>query len=248
MSSNQSANEKAWQDVIAEAQQGDKSARDSIVQENMGLVYMVAKRFADRGTDREELVQLGAIGLIKAVDKFDPAMGFSFSTYAVPMIMGEIRRFLRDDNMIHVSRRLKENARKIAIVRENIKKTKYREPTMAELEAQTGLSREELVAAMESAYTVESISQPVHGAKEDAHTLTIEDQLEDRESFESPVLNRIALTQAMDELEEWEAQLIRMRYMEEQTQTQVADELGMNQVAVSRLEKKILIKMRRKLA
>ena len=212
MSSNQSANEKAWQDVIAEAQQGDKSARDSIVQENMGLVYMVAKRFADRGTDREELVQLGAIGLIKAVDKFDPAMGFSFSTYAVPMIMGEIRRFLRDDNMIHVSRRLKENARKIAIVRENIKKTKYREPTMAELEAQTGLSREELVAAMESAYTVESISQPVHGAKEDAHTLTIEDQLEDKESFESPVLNRIALTQAMDELEEWEAQLIRMRY------------------------------------
>ena len=242
MSSNQSANEKAWQDVIAEAQQGDKSARDSIVQENMGLVYMVAKRFADRGTDREELVQLGAIGLIKAVDKFDPAMGFSFSTYAVPMIMGEIRRFLRDDNMIHVSRRLKENARKIAIVRENIKKTKYREPTMAELEAQTGLSREELVAAMES------VSQPVHGAKEDAHTLTIEDQLEDKESFESPVLNRIALTQAMDELEEWEAQLIRMRYMEEQTQTQVADELGMNQVAVSRLEKKILIKMRRKLA
>lgn len=119
---------------------------------------------------------------------------------------------------------------------------------MAELEAQTGLSREELVAAMESAYTVESISQPVHGAKEDAHTLTIEDQLEDKESFESPVLNRIALTQAMDELEEWEAQLIRMRYMEEQTQTQVADELGMNQVAVSRLEKKILIKMRRKLA
>lgn len=248
MSSNQSANEKAWQDVIAEAQQGDKSARDSIVQENMGLVYMVAKRFTDRGTDREELVQLGAIGLIKAVDKFDPAMGFSFSTYAVPMIMGEIRRFLRDDNMIHVSRRLKENARKIAIVRENIKKTKYREPTMAELEAQTGLSREELVAAMESAYTVESISQPVHGAKEDAHTLTIEDQLEDKESFESPVLNRIALTQAMDELEEWEAQLIRMRYMEEQTQTQIADELGMNQVAVSRLEKKILIKMRRKLA
>ena len=124
MSSNQSANEKAWQDVIAEAQQGDKSARDSIVQENMGLVYMVAKRFTDRGTDREELVQRGAIGLIKAVDKFDPAMGFSFSTYAVPMIMGEIRRFLRDDNMIHVSRRLKENARKIAIVRENIKKTK----------------------------------------------------------------------------------------------------------------------------
>ena len=178
----------------------------------------------------------------------DPAMGFSFSTYAVPMIMGEIRRFLRDDNMIHISRRLKENARKIAIVRENIKKTEYREPTMCELEAQTGLSREELVAAMESAYTVESISQPVHGVKEDAHTLTLEDQLEDKESFESPVLNRIALTQAMDELEEWEAQLIKMRYMEEQTQTQVADELGMNQVAVSRLEKKILIKMRRKLA
>ena len=113
MSSSLSAKEESWQEIIEKAQQGDKAARDGLVQENMGLVYMVAKRFADRGVEMEELVQLGAIGLIKAVDKFDPKMGYSFSTYAVPLIMGEIRRFLRDDNMIHVSRQLKDYARKI---------------------------------------------------------------------------------------------------------------------------------------
>ena len=226
-----------------------KSARsEQLVTENINLIYLVMKRFRNRGIENDDLFQIGAVGLMKAAERFDEGRGYTFSTYAVPMIIGEIQRFLRDDGMVHISRKIQEDARKIAIVRENIKKTEYREPTMCELEAQTGLSREELVAAMESAYTVESISQPVHGVKEDAHTLTLEDQLEDKESFESPVLNRIALTQAMDELEEWEAQLIKMRYMEEQTQTQVADELGMNQVAVSRLEKKILIKMRRKLA
>lgn len=248
MSSSISAKEKNWQTVIAEAQQGDKAARDSIVQENMGLVYMVAKRFADRGVEREELTQIGAIGLIKAVDKFDPAMGYTFSTYAVPLIMGEIRRFLRDDNMIHVSRQLKEHARKIAIIREQFKKTENREPTMDELAERTGLTREDMVASMESVYEVESISTPVRGAGEDPHALTLEDQLEDKIHFEIPMVNRIALSQVMDELEEREARLIHLRYIEEQTQTQVAHALGMNQVAVSRLEKKILIKMRRKLA
>ena len=230
------------------AQQGDKAARNRLVQENMGLVYMVAKRFTDRGVDSEELVQIGAIGLIKAVDKFDPGMGFTFSTYAVPLIMGEIRRFLRDNNVIHVSRRLKEHARKIAIIRENIKKSENREPTIEELCEQTGLTREDLVSAIESVYEVESISQSVGGAGDEARALTIEEQLEDQVHFEVPVLDRIVLTQIMEELEEREAQLIRLRYVEEQTQSQVAQELGMNQVAVSRLEKKILIKLRRKLA
>lgn len=248
MSSSISAKEKNWQTVITEAQQGDKAARDRVVQENMGLVYMVTKRFADRGVEREELAQIGAIGLIKAVDKFDPAMGYTFSTYAVPLIMGEIRRFLRDDNMIHVSRQLKEHARKIAIIREQFKKTENREPTMDELAERTGLTREDLVASMESVYEVESISKPVRDTGEDSHALTIEDQLEDKIHFEAPMVNRIALSQVMDELEEREARLIHLRYIEEQTQTQVAHALGMNQVAVSRLEKKILIKMRRKLA
>lgn len=248
MSSSISAKEKNWRTVIEEAQQGDKAARDSIVQENMGLVYMVAKRFADRGVEREELTQIGVIGLIKAVDKFDPAMGYTFSTYAVPLIMGEIRRFLRDDSMIHVSRQLKEHARKIAIIREQIKKTENREPTIDELVERTGVSREELVASMESVYEVESISKPVCGVGEDSHVLTIEDQLEDKVHFEVSMVNRIALSQVLEELEEQEANLIRLRYIEEQTQTQVAHALGMNQVAVSRLEKKILIKMRRKLA
>lgn len=247
MNSNASAKEKNWQAAIDRAQNGDKGARDEIVQDNMGLVYMVAKRFADRGVDMEELVQIGAIGLIKAVDKFEPKMGYSFSTYAVPLIMGEIRRFLRDDNMIHISRKLKEDARKIAIIREKIKKTENREPTIEELCDSTGLKREDLVAAMESAYEVESISKPLHGTEEDVHTLTIEDQLEDSSYFEAPVLNRIALHQVMQELEEQEVRLIRLRYIEEQTQIQVARTLGMNQVAVSRMEKKILQKLRRRL-
>lgn len=247
MKSKEYANEENWRKAIEEAQKGDRKIRDALVSENMGLVYMVAKRFQGRGVEEEELTQIGAIGLIKAIDKFDPKLPYSFSTYAVPMIMGEIRRFLRDDNMIHISRQVKENARKIAIVKEKMKKTENKDPTLAELQRETGLSYEDLVVAMESSVGVESISKPVTG-EENAGALTIADQLEDKKHFEGPILNRIALQQVMDELDEGEVRLISLRYMQNHTQSEVAQILGTNQVAVSRQERRILGKLRKKLA
>ena len=240
MKSKEYANEENWRKAIEEAQKGDRKIRDALVSENMGLVYMVAKRFQGRGVEEEELTQIGAIGLIKAIDKFDPKLPYSFSTYAVPMIMGEIRRFLRDDNMIHISRQVKENARKIAIVKEKMKKTENKD-------RETGLSYEDLVVAMESSVGVESISKPVAG-EDSAGTLTIADQLEDKKPFEGPILNRIALQQVMDELDEGEVRLISLRYMQNHTQAEVAQILGTNQVAVSRQERHILGKLRKKLA
>lgn len=246
MKSNEYANEENWRKAIEEAQKGDRKIRDALVSENMGLVYMVAKRFQGRGVEEEELTQIGAIGLIKAIDKFDPELPYTFSTYAVPMIMGEIRRFLRDDNMIHISRQVKENARKIAIVKEKMKKIENKDPTLEELQRETGLSYEDLVVAMESSVGVESISKPVAG-EDSAGALTIADQLEDKKTFEGPILNRIALHQVMDELDEGEVRLISLRYMQNHTQAEVAQILGTNQVAVSRQERRILGKLRKKL-
>ena len=246
MKSNEYANEENWRKAIEEAQKGDRKIRDALVSENMGLVYMVAKRFQGRGVEEEELTQIGAIGLIKAIDKFDPELPYTFSTYAVPMIMGEIRRFLRDDNMIHISRQVKENARKIAIVKEKMKKTENKDPTLEELQRETGLSYEDLVVAMESSVGVESISKPVAG-EDSVGALTIADQLEDKKPFEGPILNRIALQQVMDELDEGEVRLISLRYMQNHTQAEVAQILGTNQVAVSRQERRILGKLRKKL-
>lgn len=246
MKSNEYANEENWRKAIEEAQKGDRKIRDALVSENMGLVYMVAKRFQGRGVEEEELTQIGAIGLIKAIDKFDPELPYTFSTYAVPMIMGEIRRFLRDDNMIHISRQVKENARKIAIVKEKMKKIENKDPTLEELQRETGLSYEDLVVAMESSVGVESISKPVAG-EDSVGALTIADQLEDKKPFEGPILNRIALQQVMDELDEGEVRLISLRYMQNHTQAEVAQILGTNQVAVSRQERRILGKLRKKL-
>lgn len=211
----------------------------------MGLVYMVARRFEGRGTDREELVQIGAIGLIKAIDKFDPALPYSFSTYAVPLIIGEIRRFLRDDGMIHISRSVKENARKIAIVREKLKKTENKDPTLEELRELTGLEYEEIVTAMEATSEVDSIYRPLAG--EDGDSLILGEKLADEKQFETPIVNSIALQQVMDTLEENENRLINLRYMQNRTQAETARILGTNQVAVSRMERKILTKLRQRL-
>ena len=219
--------------------------RSWLVTENMGLVYMVTKRFEGRGTDREELVQIGAIGLIKAIDKFDPQLPYSFSTYAVPLIIGEIRRFLRDDGMIHISRSVKENAGKIALIREKLKKTENKEPTLEELRELTGLGYEEIVTAMEATSEVDSIFRPIGG--EEGDSLTLGEKLADEKQFETPIVNSIALQQVMETLEEEENKLIQLRYMQNRTQTETAKLLGTNQVAVSRMERKILTKLRQRL-
>lgn len=243
MTSNLLTKEEAWRESIQKAQAGDKTERDYLVTANMGLVYMVLKRFANRGQEQEDLFQIGIIGLMKAIDKFDISRDFSFSTYAVPMIIGEIRRFLRDDGIIHVSRQVKDNARRIAIVKEELKKSQNTDPTMEDLVIATGLSTDEILMAIEATTEVESIYQPV-GNQSDGSKLLLADQLEDQQTGEADLIDRITVSQMLSTLETRERRLIELRYLEGKTQTESAKELGMNQVAVSRLEKKILLFLR----
>lgn len=243
MTSNLVTKEETWRESIQKAQSGDKKERDYLVTANTGLVYMVLKRFSNRGYEQEDLFQIGVIGLMKAIDKFDTTRDFSFSTYAVPMIIGEIRRFLRDDGIIHVSRQVKDNARRIAIVKEELKKTQNADPTIEDLVETTGLTVEEILVAMEATTEVESIYQPV-GNQSDGSKLLLADQLEDQQTGEVDLINRITVNQMLNTLGSRERRLIELRYLEGKTQTESAKVLGMNQVAVSRLEKKILLFLR----
>ena len=240
--------ENAWRDAFKKAKDGDVSERNRLIEENVGLVYMVLKRFGGRGYDMEELFQVGSIGLLKAVERFDADRELAFSTYAVPLIIGEIRRFLRDDGMLHISRQIKENARKIAIVREQWKKSENREPTIEEIEKELGIDREAVIMAIGSTSAVESIYQPIAGetGANFGGELTVEEQLADKKNDQEEVLNRLAVQQLMEELDEQARNLIRLRYLQGMTQMQAAKCLGINQVAVSRLEKKILLQLRKK--
>lgn len=246
MSSSSLTKEESWRIAIQKAQGGDKAERDALVTDNVGLIYMVLKRFNNRGYEKEDLFQIGVIGLLKAIDKFDLSRELSFSTYAVPMIIGEIRRFMRDDGMIHVSRQVKDNARKIAIVKEELKKMNNCDPTLAELEKETGLTSDEILMAMEATSEVESIYQPI-GSGTDGNQMVLADQLEDSEKKEIELINHITVVQLLDSLEAKDRKLIELRYMEGKTQSESAKELGMNQVAVSRMEKKILLSLRKQL-
>ena len=192
------------------------------------------------------MFQIGVIGLLKAIDKFDLNRELSFSTYAVPMIIGEIKRFLRDDGMIHVSRQIKDNARKIAAVKEEFKKVYNCEPTMEDLVSRTGLETDDILMAIEATTEIESIYQPIHSGKDGAQMI-LADQLEDANRNETDLINHITVIQLLENLDERERRLIELRYMEGKTQSESAEVLGMNQVAVSRLEKRILINLRRHL-
>ena len=228
--------------LIRQVHEGDKAARDELVKENMGLVYTVAQRFLGRGCDRDDLVQIGSIGLIKAIDRFDCSFDVRFSTYAVPLIAGEIRRFLRDDGMIRVSRALKESASKAYSAREQLEKKNGREPTMEELAKEVGSSAEELVMAMEAVSDVESLSQTIYSR--DGSPVLLGDRLPDEQDQTEALLNRILLRQLLGLLDSEEQHIIHLRYFEDCTQMQVAAALGMTQVQVSRAEKRILRKLR----
>ncbi len=237
-------------ELIKRAQEGDKSALDQMISENLGLVHSIVRRFEHRGCDREELFQTGCIGLIKAIENFDLSLQLAFSTYAVPMIMGEIRRFLRDDGMVKVSRTLKENGYKISKARELLVSELGREPSLLEIEALTELTKEEIVMAMEANREVESIYQPVAGT--DGDEILLVDQLGNTSGiYEEPekeaVLNEILVAQLMELLDEREQRLIKLRYFENKTQCEVAKIMDMSQVQVSRLERKILLRLREKL-
>ena len=224
---------------------GDKEARDRLVMENAGLVWSIVKRFAGRGTEVEDLFQIGNIGLMKAIDRFDTELGVRFSTYAVPMILGEIRRFLRDDGMIKVSRPLKELAGKVGAAREKLEADLGREPTVEELAKSVGASREEVAASMEAGARVGSIYEPFDPG--DGTGGCLADKIAEKTSENDRVLDRIVLSELLSDLGEREQQLIKLRYFENQTQTAIASRLGISQVLVSRLEKKILREMRERM-
>lgn len=229
-------------ELIKMARSGDKLARDQVIQNNMGLVYSIVSRYTGRGYDQEELIQIGAIGLIKAVDKFDLTFEVKFSTYAVPLISGEIKRFLRDDGMVKVSRSIKENGWKIKRAADRLSQELNREPSITELAAATEIPAEDIVIALEANSEVESIHKPI--CFSDGKEVLLEEKLQEKSDWNEHLLNRMVVEQLMVLLDDREKELIRMRYYENRPQREVAERMGISQVQVSRLEKKILHRMR----
>lgn len=226
----------AW---IEQARQGDKAACDRVVEANLGLVHSVVKKFLNRGCDPEDLFQIGCIGLIKAVNKFDTTFGVQFSTYAVPMIAGEIKRFLRDDGIVKVSRSLKELAGKAQVMREALRARTGEEPTIYELAEELEVDAEELVMALDASAAPQSLYAPA--GEEDSRVLM--DRIADEEDTVG-IVDKLALTELIGRLSPRERQIIVMRYYQQKTQSEIASVLHISQVQVSRLEKKILARMR----
>ena len=220
-------------ELIRRSQDGDKEARETLIQENMGLVHHVVRRFLGRGAEAEDLTQIGAIGLMKAIERFDLSYEVRFSTYAVPMIAGEIRRFLRDDSIIKVSRSLKELAVKAARLREELLMEQGEEPGL-----------EELAQAYDSCSEVESLHKIIYQG--DGEGVSLMDRVEEKKDEQEAMLTRMLVRQLLDTLEPKERRLILLRFFCDKTQAQVAGELGMTQVQVSRLEKKILTALKKR--
>lgn len=229
-------------ELIRKAQLGDAAARDKIVEDNIGLVWSIVKRFRNRGYEIEDLFQIGSIGLIKSIDKFEIKYDVKFSTYAVPMIMGEIKRFMRDDGMIKVSRSLKEIGLKARIMKEKLMKKTEREPTVQELANEMEIEVEELVLALEANSDIESLQSVIHEGE--GNPITLIDKIESDSNHESKMIDKIALNQVIESLNPKEKQIILMRYFKDKTQTEIANIIGISQVQVSRIEKKILKSMR----
>lgn len=230
---------------IKRAHQGDKAARETLVLNNLGLVWSIVRRFSGRGCEMEDLFQIGSIGLLKAIDKFDPSYEVRFSTYAVPMIAGEIKRFLRDDGMIKVSRSIKEQNQRLRAAREALCTALGREPTLEELSRRVGVSCEEAAASMAADSPIESLSAPV--AAGDETGLLLQDRIAGEEAEDDLLVNRILLGELLKMLDGRQREIIVRRYFYNQTQTQIAAQLGISQVQVSRIERKILGQMRAKL-
>ena len=249
--------------LIERSQAGDKEARERLIEENLGLVRHIVKRFVGRGYDMEDLFQIGCIGLIKAIDKFDLHYEVRFSTYAVPMIQGEIKRFLRDDGMVKVSRTLKESGWKVKQAAERLLQEYGREATLQELSEATGLSVEDIVLAMDANVEVESIYKSVF--QSDGNEIYLVDQVVGGNSSvnysgvgqtasdgsgvwgdteKEKVLNHMLLEQLLGRLNDKERELICMRYFQDKTQVEVAKHMGISQVQVSRMEKRILLQLR----
>lgn len=229
--------------LLAKAHAGDGEARELLIEKNLGLVHAVVGRFLGRGQEREDLFQIGVIGLMKAIDRFDLSFEVKFSTYAVPLITGEIKRFFRDDGPVKISRGIKEQAYKVQRARETLQGRLGAEPTLMELVAETGLTLDEVIVAMEASGPVESLYAPAYGEEKESGYLV--DTIKSTDNGEEKMLNHMLVGSLLDTLDDKERAIIVHRYYENKTQTQVAQMLGMSQVQVSRMEKKLLLHMRK---
>lgn len=233
-------------ELILMAQEGDKEAKEKLVKHNIGLVKSVLRGFSNRGYDMEDLFQIGSIGLLKAIDKFDPSFDVKFSTYAVPMISGEIKRFLRDDGMIKVSRSLKQTANRVKYAQENLSKILGREPTIQEISDELNVEKEDIVMALESSYQLDYLYDVVH--QDDGNPLKVIDKISLDENSEDEIIDNIVLKEVLSHLKERDRKVIILRYFKDKTQVEVAELLGISQVQVSRIEKRIIEEIKNKLA
>ena len=229
-------------ELLMKAQAGDKEAREQLVQKNIGLVKSIVSRYTARGVEKEDLIQIGMIGLIKAIDNFDTTYEVRFSTYAVPMIAGEIRRFLRDNGAIKVSRSIKDHRVAVNRSRERLIEKLGREPTIHEIAEDVGLSMEDILLAVNSGQEVASLQQMIYEG--DGGSIRLMDRLSAHSGEGDASLDRMMLADSLSALEQRERELIVLRFYYDQTQSQIAKRMGVSQVQVSRLEKRILRKMK----
>lgn len=234
--------ESEKEELFARIKQGDMAARETYIKGNLRLVLSVIKRFANHNENVDDLFQIGCIGLIKSIDNFDPTMGVKFSTYAVPMIIGEIRRYLRDNNSIRVSRSLRDTAYKAIHAREILTRTAVTEPTLEDISRETGISKEDIVFALDAIQSPLSLYDPIY--TDGGDTLYVMDQISDKKNKEERWVEELSLNDAMDRLNDRENYIIRLRFFEGKTQMEVAEEIQISQAQVSRLEKSALKSMK----
>lgn len=224
--------------LFARIQQGDQEAREMYIKGNLRLVLSVIKRFSGSHENLDDLFQIGCIGLIKSIDNFDPTMNVKFSTYAVPMIIGEIRRYLRDNNSIRVSRSLRDTAYKAIHAKEVLSKNSFKEPTLQEIAEESGVAAEDILYALDAIQSPVSLYDPVY--TDGGDTLYVMDQISDKKNKEENWVEKLSLSDAMNHLSERENFIINLRFFEGKTQMEVADEIHISQAQVSRLEKSAL--------
>ena len=221
--------------LLARAKDGDSLAREKLVEGNLRLVLSVIQRFAGRGENADDLFQVGCVGLLKAIDNFDISQNVRFSTYGVPMIIGEIRRYLRDNSAIRVSRSMRDTAYRVLQAREKLQREQQREPTVEQIAHELGIRREEVVFAMDAVCDPVSLFEPIYSDGGD--TMCVMDQVRDYKNTDEDWLEQIALKEAMSRLSERERQILALRYSDGKTQMEVSGEIGISQAQVSRLEK-----------
>ena len=229
--------------LIKAARAGDRQARQEMVQGNLRLVLSVVQKFAGRGENMDDLFQVGCIGLIKAIDNFDPAQNVRFSTYGVPMISGEIRRYLRDNSPIRVSRSLRDTAYRVLQAREKLQREQQREPTVEQIARELGIRREEVVFAMDAVCDPVSLFEPIYSDGGDA--VCVMDQVRDRKNTDEQWIESITLREAISHLSEREKRILALRFEAGRTQMEVAGQIGISQAQVSRLEKSAIRSIRK---